>query len=55
MAALVAAHHNPVLKPCYQRLRAAGKPPKSALTALMRKLVELANSLLKNPDFVPVS
>jgi hypothetical protein len=25
----------------------AGKPPKVALTALMRKLIELANSLIK--------
>lgn len=48
MAALVAARHNPVLRPLYQRLRAAGKPPKVALVALMRKLVELANLLLKS-------
>lgn len=48
MAALVAARFNPVLKPFYQRLRAAGKPGKVALVALMRKLVELANLLLKS-------
>ena len=48
MAALVAARYNPVLRPVYQRLRAAGKPGKVALVALMRKLVELANLLLKN-------
>ncbi|MGH9669551.1 MAG: IS110 family transposase [Terriglobales bacterium] len=48
MAALVAARCNPVLRPLYQRLRAAGKPPKVALVALMRKLVELANLLLKS-------
>jgi transposase len=52
MAALVAARHNPVLRPLYQRLRAAGKPAKVALTALMRKLAELANLLLKNPQLV---
>lgn len=51
MAALVAARHNPVLRPLYQRLRAAGKPPKVALVALMRKLVELANLLLKSSSF----
>ncbi len=50
MAALVAARCNPVLRPVYQRLRAAGKPAKVALVALMRKLVELANLLLKYPD-----
>ena len=48
MAALVAARYNPVLKPFYQRLRAAGKPAKVALVALMRKLAELANLLLKS-------
>lgn len=49
MAALVAARCNPVLRPLYQRLRACGKPAKVALVALMRKLVELANLLLKSP------
>lgn len=52
MAALVAAHHNHRLKEFYQRLRAAGKPAKVALTAVMRKLIILMNQLLKNPDFV---
>lgn len=51
MAALVAARFNPVLKPFYQRLRAAGKPGKVALVALMRKIVELANLLLKSSSF----
>lgn len=50
MAALVAAQHNPVLKPVYQRLRESGKPAKVALVALMRKLAELANLLLSNPN-----
>lgn len=53
MAALVASRHNPVLRPLYQRLRAAGKPAKVALVALMRKLVELANLLLKSAAFHP--
>jgi transposase len=47
MAALVAAHHNPILRGFYLRLRAAGKPGKVALTATMRKLVILLNSALK--------
>jgi transposase len=52
MAALVAAHSNRQLKEFYQRLRAAGKPAKVALTAVMRKLIVLMNHLLKNPNFV---
>jgi transposase len=47
MAALVGARHNPVLRPYYQRLRAAGKPAKVALTACMRKLLIILNSMLK--------
>jgi len=49
MAALVAAHHNPVLRAFYLRLRAAGKPAKLALTATLRKLLIVLNSALK-PD-----
>lgn len=49
MAALVAARHNPILRPFYLRLRAAGKPAKLALTATMRKLLIVLNSSLK-PD-----
>ena len=49
MAAMVAARHNPILAAFYQRLRAAGKPPKLALTATMRKLLLLLNNTLK-PD-----
>jgi transposase len=51
MAATVAARFNPVLRDFYQRLLAAGKPKKVALTAVMRKLVTLLNHLLKNPHF----
>lgn len=51
MAATVAARFNPILKAFYQRLVAAGKPKKVALTAVMRKLIVLLNQLLKNPDF----
>ncbi|OAM86963.1 hypothetical protein AW736_25675 [Termitidicoccus mucosus] len=50
MAALSAARHNPVLCAFYQRLRARGKPVKVALSALMRKLIELLYLLLKYPN-----
>ena len=52
MAALVASRHNPILRPLYLRLLDRGKAKKLALTALMRKLIVLANHLLKNPDFI---
>ena len=47
MAALSAARANPSLKAFYQRLRADGKKPKVALTAVIRKLIILANTLIK--------
>lgn len=47
MAALSAAQCNPILKIVYKRLRAAGKPVKVALTALMRKLIVYMNAQLK--------
>lgn len=46
-AALVASHHNPVLKTFADRLRAAGKPHKVVITAVARKLVTIANALCK--------
>lgn len=48
MAALVGVRHNAVLKVFYQRLRAAGKPAKVALTACMRKLLTIINSMLRH-------
>jgi len=47
MAALSAARCNPDLKAFYERLRANGKAAKLALTAVMRKLVALANTLIR--------
>ncbi len=38
---------NPVLKPFYLRLRAAGKPAKVALVAAARKLLTILNVMLK--------
>jgi transposase len=49
MAAFSATRCNAVLRPFYQRLRAAGKPFKVALVAVMRKLLIHLNSLLKIP------
>ena len=48
MGALVATHHNPVIRDFYRRLLAAGKPKKLALTACMRKLLIVLNSILKH-------
>jgi transposase len=47
MATLSAARHNPVIARFYQRLRAAGKPPKVALIAAMRKLLTILNAMLR--------
>jgi len=47
-AALVAAHHNPSMKAFADRLRKAGKPHKVIITAVARKLVNLANALCKS-------
>lgn len=49
MPALVAIRFNADFKAKYQAMTAAGKPPKVAIIAIMRKLVVLANALLKNP------
>jgi transposase len=47
MGALVAIQHNPVIAAFYQRLRQAGKPFKVAITACMRKLLTILNSIIK--------
>ena len=48
MAALVATRYNPIIKAFYQRLLAAGKPKKLALTACMRKLLTILNAILRD-------
>ena len=48
MGALVASQHNPVIGSFYQRLLAAGKTKKLALTACMRKLLTILNSMMKS-------
>ena len=47
MGALSASRHNPLIRAFYQRLLAAGKPKKVALTACMRKLLVILNAMLK--------
>lgn len=46
MAALVATRHNPVIRSFYQRLIESGKESKVALTACMRKLLVILNSMV---------
>ena len=48
MSTLVAVRYNPVLQAFYLRLREAGKAPKVALTACMRKLLTILNAMLKH-------
>ena len=48
MAALVATRHNPVIRAFSQKLLAAGKAKKVALTACMRKLLTILNAMLKH-------
>ena len=47
MATLTATRRNPRLQAFYQRLIAAGKPSKVALTACLRKLLVLCNALCR--------
>lgn len=47
IAGLSAVRCNPVIKAMFERLRAAGKPFKVAMTACMRKLLVILNAILK--------
>lgn len=47
MAAVVATRFNPVIKAFYERLVAAGKPKKLAITACARKLLTILNAMVK--------
>jgi transposase len=47
MSALSGVRWNPVLQTFYERLRQAGKPAKVALTACMRKLLTILNSMVR--------
>lgn len=48
MATLVATRRNPLIREFYLRLCAAGKKPKVALIACMRKLLTILNAMLKH-------
>ena len=48
MAAISAIRCNPVLNAFHARLRAAGKAPKVAITACMRKLLTILNAMLRS-------
>lgn len=48
MAALVASRKNYLMAVFYQRMCNAGKPPKVALVAIMRKLITTLNAMIKN-------
>ncbi|MDO8477802.1 MAG: IS110 family transposase [Candidatus Rokubacteria bacterium] len=48
MATLTAVRFNPVIAHFYQRLTAAGRPKKVALTAAMRKLLSILNAMLRD-------
>jgi transposase len=59
MAALTARHHNPTLRAFGDRLATAGKRPKVVITAVARKLLVIANAILRsgrpgNSEIAPV-
>ena len=51
MGALVASRCNPVIRAFYQRLRTAGKAPKVALVACMRKLLTILNAMVRSNSY----
>lgn len=54
MATLSGIRHNPVIRSFYQRLLAKGKVKKVALTACMRKLLVILNTMVKSgQDWIP--
>jgi transposase len=48
MAALSGRRCNPVLQAFHARLKAAGKRPKVALVAVMRKLITTLNAMVRD-------
>ena len=46
-AALAAAYHNPALKPVAKRLKERGKPHKLVIIAIARRLITIANAIIK--------
>ena len=50
MAIMSAMQSNPKLKRQYNAMKDAGKPPKVAMVACMRKLITILNTMLKNGE-----
>ena len=48
LPAIVAMRANPNLRPFAERLRAAGKCPKGVVVAVVRRLLQLARTLLRS-------
>lgn len=48
MATVSAVYHNPQIRPVYERLLAAGKKPKVALIACLRKLLTILNAMMRS-------
>jgi len=48
MSMLTSIQHNPIIRSAYQRLVAAGKHKKVALTACMRKMITILNAMLRD-------
>ncbi len=51
MGTLAATRHNNTIKAFYERLLAAGKPKKVALTACMRKLLLILNNMVRSGQY----
>ncbi len=51
MGTLAATRHNHVIREFYERLLAAGKPKKVALTACMRKLLLILNNMVRSGQY----
>ena len=48
MAAMSASNWNPALKAFHDRLKAAGKLPKVAIVAVMRKMITTLNAMVRD-------
>ena len=48
MAAMSASNWNPTLKAFHDRLKAAGKLPKVAIVAVMRKMITTLNAMVRD-------
>lgn len=55
MAAVTAARHNPLIRPLYQRLIAAGKKKKVAIVACIRKLLTILTAMVRDGAYFSVA